>query len=109
MLDWIERTEYPSIAAGDFNLTDQTEHYARITDVMRDAHREAGWGFAPTFPNLSRSTYDVEFPFRLLPPMIRIDYIFHEPQFRTVESRVLPNTGASDHYPVYAVLEIDLP
>jgi endonuclease/exonuclease/phosphatase family metal-dependent hydrolase len=41
--------------------------------------------------------------------LIRIDYIFHEPQFRALESRVLPDTGASDHYPIYTVLEIDLP
>lgn len=111
MLTWAadQAETMPVIAAGDFNLTDQTAHYRQITGMFRDAHRDVGWGLAPTFPNLNRSTYDVSFPFRLLPPMIRIDYVFHTPDIRALSSRVLPTTGASDHYPVLAELEVTLP
>jgi len=44
-------------------------------------------------------------------PKSRIDYIFYRAknQFRLVSSEVLPETMASDHRPVLAVLEIVQP
>ncbi len=110
LMGWLDANAgHPAITAGDFNLTDQTEHYARITERLIDAHRAAGWGFAPTFPNFNRSTYDVAPPMRWIPPLIRIDYIFHTPDIRPLEVTTLSTTGASDHYPVLAILEIPLP
>jgi endonuclease/exonuclease/phosphatase (EEP) superfamily protein YafD len=84
----------PVIFAGDFNMTPNTADYARITETFTDAHREAGFGLGYTFPG--------DAPL----PLARIDYVFHDADWRAVDARVWDRTGGSDHYPVYARLAL---
>lgn len=85
----------PTIIAGDFNTTDQSDNYARITAAgFVDAFREAGWGFG--------LTYMSTFPRRLF----RIDFIFHTDHFRAASAWVGPHVG-SDHLPVIADLVLE--
>ena len=92
------------IAAGDFNMTDQTLHYQRMTERFFDAYRTVGYGLAPTFPNFSASRGDIGFPVTLVPPFIRIDYVFHSPSLHAIDARVLPDAGGADHFPVLVTL-----
>lgn len=91
----------PVILAGDFNMTDQTDDYARVRDAgFGDTYRDAGFGFGPTFPSGQRWGGLL----LLIPPAIRIDYVFHSDDFRGSAARVIGDSGQSDHYPVYVEL-----
>jgi endonuclease/exonuclease/phosphatase family metal-dependent hydrolase len=71
-----------------------------MRERFADAFREAGWGLGITWPNGYGN-----FLTRLLPPMIRIDYVFYDPDvFNSAQAHVIPNSGGSDHFPVVATL-----
>ncbi len=91
----------PVVLAGDFNLTDQTSEYQQLlAQGLTDSFRAVGVGLGLTFGDF-RSTFA---PLILLPPFIRIDYVFASAQFVPLEASVGPGTLGSDHYPVRAVL-----
>jgi vancomycin resistance protein VanJ len=90
----------PLIVVGDFNLTDQSNDYARLTEVLTDSFRAAGEGLGLTFPNLGYANPLLG----AVPPIIRIDYIFHDGNWRSLASRVYESSGRSDHYPVISTL-----
>jgi vancomycin resistance protein VanJ len=97
-----ESEEVPLILAGDMNMTDQSSDYRRVSVLLTDAYREVGWGMGFTFPNFSELNPSLAF----LPALARIDYVFHNSHFQAAEARVMPDSGGSDHYPVYAVFTI---
>ncbi len=91
----------PVIVAGDFNMTDLSGDYARITAVMNDSYRAAGWGMGWTHAGpLSRIPVLAEMR------MLRIDYIFTGRGLRPLSAQVWPDSGGSDHLPVLATVEI---
>ncbi len=96
----VEKVDGPVVLLGDFNLTDQTDQYRRITGSLRDAHRAAGWGFGHTFPAHGR-IYVLPIPV----PLIRIDYVFYSPGLAAIETHLGENAG-SDHRPVIATLTL---
>jgi endonuclease/exonuclease/phosphatase (EEP) superfamily protein YafD len=91
----------PVILAGDFNMTDQTEVYAHVAAWYRDTYREVGWGLGFTFPEPLDSGLR-----SLVPPLARIDYIFHDETVLSLAARVWPTSGGSDHHPVWVQLAI---
>jgi vancomycin resistance protein VanJ len=86
----------PVIVLGDFNVGDRQPFYRWLRHDFEDAHRQAGWGFGFTFPNVS---------FEGAPPvpLVRIDYIFHDRSWtaRTAWNGTIPG---SDHRYVVADL-----
>jgi vancomycin resistance protein VanJ len=106
ILDRAARDTTPVLIAGDFNMTDQTVDYLHIIGQYGDTYREVGWGMGFTFPDLSKPEALPSYIPRTLPipPIMRLDYVFHSAHFAAVEARVWPSSGGSDHYPVYAVL-----
>lgn len=97
-----EPVDLPLVLAGDLNLTDQSADYWRIAEQLIDTHREIGWGMGFTFPNFGATKLSWLF----LPPLARIDYVFHNTHLQGVETRILPETGGSDHHPVYVTLAL---
>lgn len=96
--------DQPIVLAGDFNATDRTRDYTAITAQFRDAYQEVGFGFGPTFPNMGRWGGLMT----LIPPMIRIDYVFYgQTCLSAVNARVISDNGGSDHYPLYAELRCE--
>lgn len=93
LADFVADHPGPLLAPGDFNTTAHTRAYALLTTHLVDAWREAGWGAGHTWPGTA--------PLRWL---VRIDYVFHSPQWRAVEARVGPWDNASDHRSVIATL-----
>jgi endonuclease/exonuclease/phosphatase (EEP) superfamily protein YafD len=98
LVDVVERTlaeTVPVVLLGDFNVTDQSNIYRKITDHYTDAYRAVGRiGFGFTFPADRR----------WLPPLVRMDFIFYSDAWTGVSALVLPHAGGSDHRPVLARL-----
>jgi endonuclease/exonuclease/phosphatase (EEP) superfamily protein YafD len=98
LLARLETETYPFIVGGDFNTSDQSVIYHRIAAQMRDTFREVGSGFGGSWPLPIAG----EFP-SFIPPLFRVDYIWHSDQFTAVDARQGPPLG-SDHLAVVATL-----
>ena len=83
--------EIPTILAGDMNATPDAEPVKVLLTKWQNAIDEAA---APTVPSQN--------------PTSRIDYIFYRSgaHFRVEETRVIDESMASDHRPVFAVLTL---
>lgn len=98
----------PAILMGDFNATERHRSLRQLTSAgLIDAFRAAGEGGGLTLPlRLARYAYkgsrlgDVR-----LPPMLRVDYIWHTAELNTISAWVGRNAG-SDHLPVLARMEL---
>ena len=93
LLSRLEEIKGPLIVMGDFNLTDQQNHYSDLTRSLRDAYRQSGWGMGFTFARYPRSGI----------ALWRIDYVFHSPDLTALHTTV-GDFGGSDHRPVIAKL-----
>lgn len=99
----VARMSEPLIVSGDFNMTDRSPGYRRLTRLLRDAYRDAGRAPGWTFPNPPRRGL-LRVPLWPVPfAIIRIDYIFHSAHFVAKRARVGDGDG-SDHRPVIATL-----
>jgi vancomycin resistance protein VanJ len=96
----IAATEGPLLVMGDFNTTPQSENYAFLARNLSDTFIESGWGFGFSYP--AKPKFGISLPI----PLVRIDYIFIDPHFRSYETRVLSESGGSDHRPVFTHLEL---
>jgi endonuclease/exonuclease/phosphatase (EEP) superfamily protein YafD len=101
-LERSNKETFPVLIAGDFNMTDWAADYGRITARYVDSYREVGWGMGFTFPAFSVTNPQLAF----LPPLARIDYVFHDRAFQVLEATVLPDTGGSDHHPLLVRLRL---
>ena len=110
LLERIAAETLPVILAGDFNMSDQSDDYRRITARLKDAFRQAGRGLGYTFPDWSapqsRSVVN-GLPLGFVPPLVRLDYVFHNPTMRVIDARVWPESGGSDHRPLLVTLDIE--
>lgn len=100
VLERAAQEEGPVIIAGDFNMTDQTDDYSRVTANYTDAFRAMGWGLGFTFPDTTNQRRP------LLPLLARIDYIFYNEQIAASQVYVWHNSGGSDHRPIWAKLAL---
>jgi len=90
-----DRQPPPLVLVGDFNLTEHSAAYARITRRLRDAFAERGRGFGHTFPIRVRFRGWHTWPL----PLLRLDYAFHTADLAVQEARLLEPVG-SDHRPL---------
>lgn len=90
----------PMLVLGDFNMTDQSDSYALLSGDLNDAFRVAGRGLGFTFPDKIKSAL------RLMPLLIRIDYVWYTDDFRAYDAEVVPDSGTSDHRPVITTLNL---
>lgn len=98
----------PVIALGDLNATDRSAAYTIATRTFADSWRDAGWGFGHTFPGAASVGSSRPSIFGIPVPkwLIRIDYVFHSAGWRTLNARIGPWDGISDHRPVIAELQL---
>lgn len=85
----LEKEENPVILMGDLNMTPEMELMQRLFSVLHDT--ADGKDTPKSFPSGR--------------PEIKIDYIMHSKEFRTVSLRSV-NTQCSDHRPLIARLSI---
>jgi vancomycin resistance protein VanJ len=85
--DFVKKSPYPTILAGDFNEAPYSYAYRRIASLLEDTFSGSGSGY--------QYTYKVK---RQLP--FRIDYIFMSQHFKASDYQVLHAASWSDHSPV---------
>lgn len=98
----MQARQVPSIAAGDFNMTERSAAYQYFRQHFGNAHEKAGFGLGATFPAPGRNLG------RFLPAMIRIDHVFYSNDLTAVHTEVLSEAGGSDHYPVRSDFSRDM-
>jgi vancomycin resistance protein VanJ len=103
LLDYLKAETLPYIVAGDFNTSDQSPTYNRLAAQMRDSFKESGRGLGGSWPVSSARGLP-----SFIPPLIRIDYIWHSDAFQAVEAYQAPPLG-SDHLGLVATLNLNLP
>ena len=85
--DYISRSPYPVIVAGDFNDTPVSYAYRKIRKGLNDSFVDSGYGAGFTY----RGNY----------PPNRIDYILYDKKLTSVKFEIL-KVKYSDHYPIVA-------
>jgi len=95
LLEAVQSDANPVLVAGDFNAPHAGHLHRMVTAVLQDAHAEAGSGFGFSFPGTTSS------PLSLGGPWLRIDYVFHGSQWRTLECVTEPDRP-SQHRAVFA-------
>ncbi len=99
LLRIIQQEGLPYIVAGDFNTSDNALIYAEMATVMQDAYRETNVGWGGTWP----ADIGEEGVPAFIPPLLRIDYVWHSPDLQAVTSHIGPNLQ-SDHLPLMVTL-----
>jgi vancomycin resistance protein VanJ len=99
LLTNLEQENHPLIVTGDFNISDHAVKYEAIARVLNDSFREVGFGMGASWPHAEIAGFP-----SFVPPLLRIDYVWHSDAFRAVNAEVGPALG-SDHLPVVTVLE----
>ena len=99
LIGMVQAETLPYIVAGDFNTSDNAPIYAEMAAAMTDSYREVGIGLGATFPAATGEEGIPDF----LPPLIRIDYVWHSPAFRAIAAYTGPQL-ASDHLPTVVTL-----
>ena len=92
--------DYPDKSFDYVILNETLQQLIKPDWVLRDALR-CGKKVIVGFPNFTYA-----FNIRYLPPIARIDYIFHDSQFQPLTIRVGTDSAGSDHYPIFAELAL---
>jgi endonuclease/exonuclease/phosphatase family metal-dependent hydrolase len=100
LLEQLKQEPYPFIVGGDFNTSDQSATYGKMAQYLHDSFRERGVGMGGSWPVSAARGLPA-----FIPPIIRIDYLWHSDGLRAVEAHQGAPTG-SDHLPLFATLEL---
>lgn len=96
LLSFLTTESLPYIVAGDFNTSDFSMTYTRLASHLNDSFAEAGDGLGGSWPAVRAFAWPAS-----IPPLIRIDYIWHSAGLQTVRAWQGTYTG-SDHLPIIA-------
>lgn len=100
LLSYLKNEPNPFIVAGDFNTSDFSVTYGKLTESLHDSFAEGGVGLGGSWPVAHARGLP-----SWLPPLIRIDYIWHSDGLRTIRAWQGEETG-SDHLPLIADLAL---
>ncbi len=88
----MEQEQLPVLLCGDFNDTPNSYVYRLMAEKLTDTFQTKGRGLGYTFAGSL--------------PLLRIDYVFASEHFRVLDAGVI-HKKTSDHYPTYAVIELE--
>lgn len=98
LLAYLVTEPYPYIVAGDFNTSDFSMTYTHLAEQLHDSFSEAAIGLGSNWP----AARALGLP-ALIPPFIRIDYIWHSAGLQAIQAWKGAFVG-SDHFPMFADL-----
>ncbi len=108
----LARENRPAVLLGDFNLVDQSSEYAYLRAAgLQDAFAASRGKPGYTLPKRIGPWKRLIWLNRMLrwlplPPVARVDYIFHTSEISSLDARVGEDLG-SDHLPVLAKLRLN--
>jgi endonuclease/exonuclease/phosphatase (EEP) superfamily protein YafD len=100
LADFVQKMDLPLIVAGDANTASLSDAYKVLMGVgLRDAWREAGFGFGHTFPGSDNPGGNRPKIGEWSVPqwLVRIDYVFISADWQAVGAHLAPFDGVSDH------------
>jgi len=107
IVQFVSGQQQPVVVLGDMNATDLADPYKQLVKGgLRDAWREAGWGYGSTFPATSFARRIRGVPVLVPSRLVRIDHVFHTAHFTPRAAERLPWDGRSDHLAVVAELSL---
>ncbi len=86
------REAIPTLILCDCNSTQRSRQYAILDDVLDNAFTKVGRGFGLTHP--------ADFP------IMRLDHVWYSDEFVAIDAGVVKESGTSDHYPLWAILDL---
>lgn len=95
ILERSTKEHLPQLIVGDFNMPELSDDYAKIRMNYNDAYRLTGYGMGSTFPST-----------RIIPPFLRLDYIFFSEGIIAQNAQVWSESAGSDHRPLVVDLLI---
>lgn len=101
LVEFAQNETHPVIIAGDFNMSEFSTAYSMLRQKLKDAYQQAGVGLGFSWPGGASE----EMP-DFLPPLVRLDYLWHSPSLRATAANVGSKLG-SDHLPLHVTLEWD--
>jgi vancomycin resistance protein VanJ len=106
LVEYARERDGPIVLAGDFNQGEHNSATAVLERTYTDSYLQAGSGFGFTFPSAAAPTSLGIAPW--IPPLFRLDRLYHNDHLRAASARVAAGDGYSDHYPVVATF-VDAP
>ncbi len=100
LLEVLKSEPHPFVVGGDFNMSDFAVTYGQVAARLHDSFREGGWGMGASWPVMR--IYGLP---SFTPPLVRIDYLWHNDGLRTIKAWQGTPVG-SDHLPLIAELEL---
>lgn len=91
--EFINRSPYPLIVAGDFNAVPNSYEYYKVSEDLEDTFLKVGKGSGTSF-------HDFKFP-------MKIDHIFSSKSITPISYKVDRSVEISDHFPVIAEFLVD--
>lgn len=92
LIEHLEKEPRPYLVAGDFNVSQYSATYGKLSRIAGDSFREVATGFGNTWPATLQSGLN-------LPPLLRLDYIWHSVHFAP-QSAKREEALAGDHFPL---------
>ena len=86
LIEHLKNESLPYLVVGDFNTSQYTGTYSKIARIAKDSFREAEIGFGNTWPAKMQSGLK-------LPPMLRLDYVWHSTEFQAVDVSSSESSG----------------
>lgn len=96
LLDWSTAETGAVIVLGDFNMTPLTADYRAVTVHLADVFGAVGQGLGFTYPSWGQVS---GLP-GILPPLVRIDYVFISQRLLPLSAAVWAQSDSADHRPV---------
>jgi vancomycin resistance protein VanJ len=100
LLSALEAETIPVIVAGDFNMSEWSPIYSRLSAHLQDAYRLSSWGLGATWPGGASE----ELP-DFLPRLARLDYLWYSQGLEAVSAYVGSQLG-SDHLPLVVEMRL---
>lgn len=99
LIEHLEKEPLPYLVAGDFNVSQYSATYGKLSRIAGDSFREVSSGFGNSWPATLQSGLS-------LPPLLRLDYVWHSIHFEAQNAKLEKALG-SDHFPVVATLILE--
>jgi endonuclease/exonuclease/phosphatase family metal-dependent hydrolase len=99
LIDHLEKEPLPYLVAGDFNVSQYSATYGKLSRIAGDSFRESATGFGNTWPATMQSGLN-------LPPLLRLDYVWHSVHF-SPQTAKREKALAGDHFPLTVNLVLE--